>query len=206
MHVARTARRCACKPRILNAVSYVEVLIVIAVIVMLMAILLPSLEAAREKVRRIVCANNLRQFGNAGHMYQELMISLDISPKPQPLGLTLQIALHRIVHVFEKYKPIGAVGQLQDFPARFANSSEPEAHGASGHRIGCVQQTFQCRTIHVRDILHVHHDPHMARLQSIIELDRKILRIVVNQCPNGRQDADRTNVLLLNLHHGNSPP
>lgn len=71
MHVGRTARRCTCKRRILHAVSYVEVLIVIAIIILLMAMLLPSLQAAREKVRRIVCANNLRQFGNASHLYQE---------------------------------------------------------------------------------------------------------------------------------------
>ncbi|MCH7993681.1 MAG: DUF1559 domain-containing protein, partial [Planctomycetes bacterium] len=71
MHVDRTTQRCSCKRRTLRAVSYVEVLIVIAIIILLMAMLFPSLQAAREKARRIICANNLRQWGNANHFYQE---------------------------------------------------------------------------------------------------------------------------------------
>lgn len=48
-----------------------EVLVVFAVILFLLALLLPGLNAARERVRRVVCANNLRQWGVATQYYSD---------------------------------------------------------------------------------------------------------------------------------------
>ncbi len=53
------------------AVSLIEVLVVISVLVLLLAMLLPSFERAREGVRRVMCKNNLRQWGRALHYYRE---------------------------------------------------------------------------------------------------------------------------------------
>jgi len=52
-----------------SGVTLVEILVVVALIGVLMGILLPSLQAARESVRQTSCANNLRQLGlaAAGH-------------------------------------------------------------------------------------------------------------------------------------------
>jgi prepilin-type N-terminal cleavage/methylation domain-containing protein len=44
------------------AFTLIELLIVIAVIALLTAILIPSLAVAKERARRIVCANNVKQF------------------------------------------------------------------------------------------------------------------------------------------------
>jgi prepilin-type N-terminal cleavage/methylation domain-containing protein/prepilin-type processing-associated H-X9-DG protein len=52
--------------------TLVEVLVVIAVIGILLALLLPAINASREAVRRTQCATNLRQLGIAMHQYQEV--------------------------------------------------------------------------------------------------------------------------------------
>lgn len=69
-----------------KAFTLVELLVVVAIIAMLVALLLPAVEASRAATRRLQCANNLKQLGIAMANYESAIQCFPGVPLPTASG------------------------------------------------------------------------------------------------------------------------
>ena len=88
--------------------TLVELLVVIAIIGVMVGLLLPAVQAAREAARRMSCSNNLKQIGLATHNYESsyrvlpsLMGSSSFSPQAQVLPYIEQAGLSELINFKE---------------------------------------------------------------------------------------------------------
>lgn len=84
--------------------TLVELLVVIAIIGILVALLLPAIQAAREAARRTQCVNNLKQLGIAMHNYHDAHKCLPYGWRVEATGQTHRrdCWFHRILPFVEQ--------------------------------------------------------------------------------------------------------
>jgi prepilin-type N-terminal cleavage/methylation domain-containing protein/prepilin-type processing-associated H-X9-DG protein len=98
--------------RSIRGFTLVELLVVIAIIGVLVALLLPAVQAARESARRAQCSNNMKQLGLATHNYADANRSTFPAGEYSCCWGTWLVGLMPYIeqkNLYDQYKFFGAV-------------------------------------------------------------------------------------------------
>ncbi len=124
-----------------RAFTLVELLVVIAIIGMLVALLLPAVQQAREAARRIQCTNRLKQIVLAMHNYELALrtyppgrVGCDAEAACQPTngpatsGFVLLLPYLELGSLYEQFAPYGPDGSFPDLLPEEVLGTRPQAY------------------------------------------------------------------------------
>jgi prepilin-type N-terminal cleavage/methylation domain-containing protein len=161
--------------------TLVELLVVIAIIGVLVALLLPAVQAAREAARRSSCSNNLKQLGIALHNYHDTHLKFPYGYMESG-GFHLRDSWAQNLLPFMEQQPLydqymatnvqwimdvpGTIKDIQiktfDCPSDGASSSalgnngglRANGYGMQGSYVGCTGDTLMLGTTRLRGLFY----------------------------------------------------
>ena len=149
-----------------SAFTLVELLVVIAIIGVLVALLLPAVQAAREAARRTQCINNFRQTGIALANYESSYGRFPAGAV-QRFNVSTNPTLYSWVATILQYIEEAAVYNMTDWNTALA---ERELQGDQTHHISF--ETFRCPSDERVDIIN---DFYGARGNIVVNAGRGFL-------------------------------
>jgi prepilin-type N-terminal cleavage/methylation domain-containing protein len=125
-----------------TAFTLVELLVVIAIIGVLIALLLPAVQAAREAARRMSCSNNLKQTGIAVHNYHD---TLGCFP-PSMIASATKCSGFGWAALTLPFIEQSNLGSQLDFKGKIINSVDGDMNPVSGNALlaATFVQTYLC--------------------------------------------------------------
>jgi prepilin-type N-terminal cleavage/methylation domain-containing protein len=129
-----------CRRALPRGFTLVELLVVIAIVGILIALLLPAVQSAREAARRTTCANNLKQIGLALHNYHDTFRRFPFGWDDRGSGWTLHIL------------PFAELGTIYD-TIHFQEDGPGNWSSGSANQAACetVIPMFRCPTMPIAE-------------------------------------------------------
>ncbi len=119
------------------AFTLVELLVVIAIIGILVALLLPAVQAAREAARRTECSNNMKQIVLACHEYA------DVNAEWWPVGSLHRSKVGLFTFLLPYIEEQTMYREIGEYTQDFIKSPDSAPPGATDHRYSPID-TYVC--------------------------------------------------------------